>query len=63
MSDLKIVEPDTVECVICEDQVPRGHTVLRASIGRVCWFCHTDENVDPDPDPDWDEEDWDDWDD
>ena len=58
---------DLVLCPTCGDQVPRGHTVLRVDLGRVCWFCHTDENVDPDTDPDddWDDddEDWDDWDD
>ena len=56
---------DMVECVLCEEHVPRGHTVLRSGIGRMCWFCHTDENVDPDVD--WDDDDyddeWDDWDD
>jgi len=60
---------DAVQCAVCEEMVPRAHTVLRASLGRVCWFCHTDENVDSDrewdddDDEDEDETDWDDWDD
>ena len=54
----------TVHCAICDERVPRGHTVLRADQGRICWFCHTDENVDPDSGwDDDDDEEWDDWDD
>ena len=57
---------DGVKCAVCDELVPRGHTVMRDGIGRMCWFCHTDENVDPDRDWDDDDddfEDWDDWDD
>ena len=57
---------DSIECPLCGDMVPRGHTVLRGDQTRVCWFCHTDERMDSDPTDDdeaWDdEEDWDDWD-
>ena len=57
---------ETVTCPDCGDDVPRGHTVLRADNRRICWFCHTDEQDPSDTDDDWDDlddEDWDDWDD
>ncbi|MDA1196135.1 MAG: hypothetical protein O2894_13270 [Planctomycetota bacterium] len=56
---------DYVQCVCCQDTVPRTHTVLRTGLGRLCWFCHTEENLtashrghaeDEDEDEDEDEE-------
>ena len=65
-----ILMEENVTCPICEDSVPRGHTVLRADSRRICWFCHTDEQDDTEPhytwgeeEEEWDDElDWDDWD-
>ncbi len=57
---------DSITCAVCEENVPRAHSILRASLGRVCWFCHTDASAfdDDDDDDDWDDDDWyGDWDD
>ena len=64
---IDILMEENVTCPICEDSVPRGHTVLRADNRRICWFCHTDDQDPSDPDDDGDNDDWDDeeegWDD
>lgn len=62
MSFRTIAGQTLVDCEVCGESVPYGHTLLRPDVGRICWFCYTDENVDPDDD-DWDDDDDRDWDD
>jgi hypothetical protein len=61
-----------VHCEHCGDTVPHGHTLVRPDLGRICWFCYSDETVAEerrygdddddwdDDDEEWDEDDWDD---
>lgn len=49
-------------CAECGESVPRGHTIMTATAGRVCWFCYTDEHEDDELEADVGG-DWDDWDD
>lgn len=67
MSSRTIAGQALVDCGICGESIPQGHTLLRPEIGRICWFCYTDDNVDEDRDwfddeedeePDWDDDAW-----
>ncbi len=67
MFDMSSSTDDSTECSVCGELVPHSHTVLRSGIGRMCWFCHTDESMDPDvlDGEDFDDyddyDDWEDW--
>ncbi|MDJ0975716.1 MAG: hypothetical protein QNJ98_14745 [Planctomycetota bacterium] len=47
----------TVTCAECGESLPRDHTVIRADLGRVCWFCSSE--LDDPSDRDWSDDTWD----
>lgn len=53
---------DLIGCALCEEEIPRSHSILTEHFGRICHFCYKDEKVgtSDDWDEDWDDVDWDD---
>lgn len=70
MVDIDLIEDDDdrVECCECGEFVPSMHTAIRSGVGRLCWFCYSEEEHDEDYDDDaYDDElarweSWDSWD-